>query len=343
MGKGRFFSFIKNASFGSKRVWQQATLLFVLSIFTATTIAPSAFAVADEYQQQRNAHATNKPDETPMKQDFAGALPEKESATKPAADQQQIDASKGIPGLTPDQMTSAQSGQTLQGKADKPSYATEEEIIEKRTADSKTFRTKDGKIKTRQYTDRKHFKQDGAWKQIDSSLIEDKNAADATNVFGEAWGAVRSWFTDTTTYTVKTNDWQARLAPTDNADGMIRVRKGDSQIGFKPVNAKAVAPVIKMVDGKQHVIYADVWSGVDLEYTVYGSELKENIIFKHKDATANVQFEVIGANLKPSSDGKDGTAFDIEGALGDQFGINPANLILNTFGHETDHKVTAVP
>lgn len=337
MNNGRFFRRIKNASFGSKRVWQQTTLVFVLSVFVATTIAPSAFAVADEYQQRRNTHAANTPSETPMEQDFAGALSEKALTTKPAADQQPVAEEKGVPGITTSSASGVQSGQMLQGKEGKRSYATEEELVQKRTADSKTFRSKDGSLKTRQYTGRKHFRQGDDWKQIDTSLIEDKNAGDATNVLGETWGAIRSWFTETTTYTVKTNDWHARFAPTDNAGGMIRVRKGDSQIGFKPVGAKAVQPTIETLDGKQHVIYADVWNGVDLEYVVYGSELKENIIFKHKDADANVQFEVIGANLTPVAGAKSGAAFTIEGALGDQFGINPVNLILNTFGHETDH------
>lgn len=73
-----------------------------------------AFAITEDYQQKRSQHATNNADDTPMKQDFAGALPEKESLTKPATDQQQKTEQKGIFGISGQQTPSA-SEQALQG------------------------------------------------------------------------------------------------------------------------------------------------------------------------------------------------------------------------------------
>src|SRR6266545_5413312 len=296
--------------------------LFLFVAFLAGIAAPplSAYAAA----QADNAGAANP--NTPMKQDYPGPLPIVRSDQPVATD---VSTVGGLGLRKP-------SGEPLQN----PGTFTfkEGELLDKRTATSTLTRNKDGTLTNKQYFAPQFYQKGTAWQKIDTTLVEDKNAGDSGNIFGQALGQVESWLSSTTHFIVKDNDWQARFGPSDFEGGMVRVKKGDSQIGFVPVNAKAVAPVVTTdKDGEQTVHYYDLWPGVNVEYTVESAAVKESIIIKDKDATNKVSFRLLGASLeKPANDDKAAPAYTIKGALQDEFAVAPPNLILNHFGFVSD-------
>lgn len=212
--------------------------------------------------------------------------------------------------------------------AAKPAEVTPHELTDKRTAMSSVTVNKDGSKTTRQYFAPRYYQPQagGVWEPVDSSLAPDRDPEDVGPRAASGRGAPSAAFK------VRANDWQARFAESGFAGGMVRVREGNSHIGFVPQGASAVAPLITVRDGKQVVQYRDLWPGVDVEYTVHSAEIKENIILKDKHAAARVSFRILGATPTPQADG----SFLLKGALGDRYSIAPANLILNNFGLVTE-------
>lgn len=292
-------------------------------------------------ESHKDTHIKPLSDETgkPMKQDYAGPLQEQKSKNAPAADYQD-NRQTSIPDIfKPQQPASATQGTSLQSGS--RTYK-QEEITSKRTENSTTFRNKDGSLTTKQYYTPKFFKKDNKWQDIDTTLIEDKNAGDSGNIFGKALGNMESWATKTDTYTIKDNSWQARFAPSDAEQGMVRVQEGTGQIGFSPVGANSVKPVVTTAsNGNQTVHYYNLWPGVDVEYAVLSSQLKENIVLNDKDSRASFSFKLAGGAFKKTKVNKDGTfGYDITGALNDEFSIAPLTISLNKYGFEARQPIT---
>lgn len=333
--------FVKHYS--QKRMGQRIGILIFLSVFLSTIIAPPAFALMaapQDADHATNTHVRDTPKAVAPKENYASALPIQQSKNQPAADQTDRTGQIGqATQQTPFSSTGTGTptlGSPLQG--DGPKSVQTGELVDKRTATTSTFRNKDGTFTTRQYTQPHFYKKSGKWETIKTAVSEDKNASDAGTALGHLLGQAESWFTGTKNYTVEGNDWQARFAPSDFKDGIVRIKKGDSQIGYVPLNAAAVNPVIETKNGTQSVRYNNVWKGVDLEYIVTTSSVKENVILKNKEAASRVQFRIIGAKLTATND-KKGAQFNIREALNDEFSITPANLILNNFGFESDQTV----
>jgi len=340
----------------AKQQDQRFVALFLLFGFVVSSaVLPSMAAYAAVAEDDKGAQAQTeaadatkshikKLDETvankPMKQNYPEAMPTTDTQSKPAADYTKQVAT-GLPGIstTEGSVTRAEGITAPQAK---PKGKTEE-LTDKRTATSETLRNADGSLTQKQYAAPKFFKKDNKWQNIDTGLIEDKNTGDSGNIFGKALGVVESWIKPTTSYTVKANDWQARFLPSDDQAGMVRIKKGDSQIAYTPTNAKAGVPPVITTDnnGRQTVHYYDLWPGVNVEYVVQAAELKENIILKDKNATANFAFTVNGAQLKKSTDSAStGLLYDIKGALGDAFAIAPMTISLNKYGFEANQPLT---
>ncbi|MBX6333979.1 hypothetical protein IRY61_01400 [Candidatus Saccharibacteria bacterium] len=209
-------------------------------------------------------------------------------------------------------------------------------MVSERAANRIVTRKSDGSYEAKVFFDAVNYKKNGKWERIDKTLIEDKNAPDSGNVFGKLWGNVRSVFTEENTFKVKANDWQARFAPTGDKVGMLRYQKDGFDIKFKPVNARSgIRPVIVHEDGVQKIKYSDVWRGVDLEYEVTGSKLKEFIIIKNPGAETQVAFAIEGAELEEDKENPGG--FKIVGLEG--ISIAPLSVSLNNFGPYTDEVV----
>lgn len=218
---------------------------------------------------------------------------------------------------------------------------TPHELISDRTATSTEYLNKDGSVTKTNYLTPHFYKNNGAWDKIDTSLIPDDNAADSGNIVGKALGAVESWVSSTNAYQVKANSWNARFTPSNFGGGMIRIKQGNSQMGFSPINANTVNPSITTdSNGQQIVHYYNLWNGVDVEYLVESDQLKEAIELKDKSSATQIQFKMVGATLKKTqANGSSKViepAFNIVGALNNQFNIAPSSLFLNNFGPVTN-------
>ncbi|HEU4966044.1 MAG TPA: PA14 domain-containing protein [Candidatus Saccharimonadales bacterium] len=211
------------------------------------------------------------------------------------------------------------------------------ELVNKRTATSSQFINKDGSVTQTNYFSPHFYQHNGGWDTIDTGLVPDNNAADSSNIFGKAFGVIESLVKAPHAYTVKGNSWLARFTPSDFSGGMVRIKQGNSQVGFSPLHANAVDPIITTgANGQQTVHYNNLWNNVDVTYMVKSDGVKEAIILKNKNAASQVQFRIIGGNLtKPGGTGASSSpspAFLISGALNNQFNISPANVILNNSG-----------
>ncbi len=310
------------------RPLQRLQALFLCLLILSGVVMPPVSAYAANTSDTNTATPTEitpPPDTTTkMKQDYAGPLNTQDSIADV-----KIKSAQDLPGV-PKPM-----GEALPSVGNEPKVQTGE-IVDKRTANSTFTRNADGTVTEKRYMQPINFQKGNKWEKIDTTLIEDKNAGDAGTPFGRALGQVESWMSSANNFQVKDNGWQARFSPSDSDRGMVRVKQGDSQVGFVPVGAKSVAPVITTDDkGRQTVGYYDLWPGVNVEYVVTGGLLKENIILKDKNATNQVQFKVVGAELAANDQG----GFAIKGAFGDKFTVTSLNLMLTGQGPVTDTSV----
>ncbi|HEV7454205.1 MAG TPA: hypothetical protein VGO07_03015 [Candidatus Saccharimonadales bacterium] len=227
---------------------QRLTALFLcLLILSGIAIPPvSVYAAQNEADAIKPVtagapHKSTPPDTTTeMKQNFAGAIPQSKAGFK-VADTSNLSAVNFNKPTT----VAEPSVDELMKKQKQPiDRSKQQEIVGKRDAKTEVFRNNNGSFTQKQYLEPKFYKASGQWKTIDASLIEDKNAADSGNILGKLYGQAQSTVDSEQAFTVKDNDWQARFSPSDFEGGMVRVKKGNDQIGFSPVGAKRVAPVV---------------------------------------------------------------------------------------------------
>src|SRR6266536_4228377 len=93
---------------------------------------------------------------------------------------------------------------------------------------------------------------DGKWQDVDTSLVQDDDRG--------------KWHT-------KANSWQASFGDI-SSDGVL-VTQDNQTFSFTPVGGKSVMPTVTGNAPDQVVTYRNVWQGIDLQYEVTGSELKE--------------------------------------------------------------------
>jgi RHS repeat-associated protein len=148
------------------------------------------------------------------------------------------------------------------------------QLAEGRSTHSRVFLNEDGTKSVEYSADATGYQdRDGAWKDVDASLVKD---------------GVDRWIT-------KANSWQVGFGPLDS-DGVKLIKDGDS-FQLSPVGANSAKPSVKGVAPSQTITYANVWSGVDLVYKVSGSQLKESIVLRNKQALSRYSFTYTGANL----------------------------------------------
>ena len=322
-----------------KTAVKRVGLIAILTMFMVSSWTPTAWAIITE--ARGNAPVTRDSHIKPLEQDAntkedTFSYPQGMEATTSdklaAADAAAKTSTSPGDAFAGEANKSAKPviGEALKGVEKNPTIKARE-LTDKRTSHTSMRVNGDGSVTERKYFESQFYKKDGKWVDIDNTLVEDKNAGDSGNVLGQAFGQAQSWVSSPTNFTTKENEWQARFSPSSEDRGMVRIKKGDSQIGYVPVNAKDVAPVITTDDsGKQVVHYYDLWPGVNVEYIVTPDSVKENIILKDKDASNSIAFKVVGGTLEKQKNG-----FTIKGALGDEFTIANSNLILNNFGFET--------
>lgn len=306
---------VKRANQNKSLIATRLGIYIVLAGFLISSMFPSAMVLAQG------------PD-SPKAASYPGALAVEDASSIPAADVDQ---------KVPNPATQNQSFNKplIENPEKEEKTIPVGEIESERTEHTEVFQNKDGSKTVKQYFAPKHYKKDGKFEKVDVTLREDKNAGDSGNIFGRAFGTVQSWFSEEDTYTVTENAWQARFAPSDFGEGMVRIKQGNEQVGFSPLNANKVTPVITTKDGKQSVTYPNLWSNVDVVYTVHAEEVKESIVFKNKSAATRVQFKLIDAVASKSKEG----GYDLQTKLGSKLAIAPANLILQNYGFVTDNTV----
>lgn len=324
---------------------QRFTALFLvpLILFGASSQTLAVYAAAASKGSSANAassHKTSTKPSTGKINDKPAPAPKAQQSDQPAAADTTTSTSNSAAAFLSKVADKVDDQPISPVGANKPRF-TPHELLDKRTATSSTYLNANGTTTTTTYFSPHYYQDNGSWQPIDNTLVEDDNAADSSNVFGKALGAVESWVSSPNAYKVKANSWQARFASSDFAGGMVRVKQGGSQVGFSPVGANTVKPTITTNSkGQQTVHYDNLWNNVDVEYTVESDQVKEALILKDKDAATQVQFKIIGANLqkpgKRSSPKDVQPAFLIDGALNNKFGVTPANLILNHYGFVGD-------
>ena len=151
-----------------------------------------------------------------------------------------------------------------------------------RSANSKAYLNADGS-KTIVYTAQATSYQDstGQWRDIDNSLVK---------------GADGTWHT-------KSNAWTSNFG--NSRTYGITISKDGQTFRLTPKDANNVSPSVSNKNGKQFVIYKNLWDGVNLQYEIDGSQVKESIYVTKSSATSKYDFAYSGANLslKPGTQG----------------------------------------
>jgi RHS repeat-associated protein len=167
------------------------------------------------------------------------------------------------------------AGQPAPSKFD-PKTSVEDE--DKRTATSSTFKNADGSFTANISPVPVHYRnknRGGKFDRIDDSLVDD--AGD---------------------FRTAANEWTARFKPLpagvvmELADGSkVKLSPADARSGVKPVRAK---------DGKT-IVYPDAYPGVDLQYSITPSGVKEDVILKSSSTSSAFEFDYSGVDLVPST------------------------------------------
>ncbi|HSH31534.1 MAG TPA: hypothetical protein VK963_02595, partial [Candidatus Saccharimonadales bacterium] len=198
----------------------------------------------------------------------------------------------------------------LMQKDDKPRKRIKE-LTGEFTPRDKVWLNDDGTKTVEHSMDVKNYNDGGTWRPVDRSLEQ-------VSLLPVAWQS-------------KANAWRATFQPLGK--GGVSVSDGASTMRFEPSNQNLVREVIPEVSGKapdQIVTYREVWPGVDIEYQVYGADLKETIIIKRPGAQTDFSFQATGAKLvaDPERQGW----FKVLGAAGEVFTIAAPTVATVTEG-----------
>lgn len=157
------------------------------------------------------------------------------------------------------------------------------EVISKRTLDSKTYDMGQGKFQVTQYTYPIHFKdQDGNWQDINIDI----NPISAWEFkFASTENAFKTYFYD---YTNPNNHLVSIEANTDDGRELWINFKLD---GATPTSTQTTSDTFTFVD---------CFPNVDVQYLINNETLKENIILKEKTDLRNFLFTLKLGNVKVS-------------------------------------------
>lgn len=136
------------------------------------------------------------------------------------------------------------------------------ELLSKRNKREKHFLQKDGKIVAEVFTDDIHFEKDGKFEEIDNTLIKDLNY-----------------------YKNKSNDYTVYLK-NESSDKLMKYEFDNNIINIELLDCNIVPISIIETDSKytKMVKYNNIYQGIDLEYIIASSKVKENIIINNKES-----------------------------------------------------------
>lgn len=153
------------------------------------------------------------------------------------------------------------------------------ELIGKRKAREKHFLKQNGVIEAQVFDEDIHFLKDGAYEEIDNTLID---------IGGY--------------YTNKNNAYNVRFAKISK-DELTNISIGDNYIKTKLVNCNLSHLTENITESKSHknVCYPNIIDNVDLEYNIMPAKVKEAIILKSKDVDLEKLVFFIETNMELES------------------------------------------
>ncbi len=162
-----------------------------------------------------------------------------------------------------------------------------DEVDSLRTESTKTFQRADGSFVVAMYGDVIHYQKDGKWTDIDNTLTYDQ-------------------LTDS--YENKYNGFKVKFPNSIDANKKIKLAMADYAIDWSVTNISRAAIDFSVVESKssdlrdlnkisQEVRYKNVLPGVELQYNVSGSKVKENIILSSYQQDFELSFLYTIKNL----------------------------------------------
>ncbi len=164
------------------------------------------------------------------------------------------------------------------------------ELTERRGENTKYFLMSDRSIKAAMYPAAVHYLENGTWVDVDNSfsLVED-----------EALGTAKE---------NRKGSFKVKFASKAKKNGLVSLKKDSYKIDWSLLGANKVdlfsseaasagssADVLGNITSK--AAYADILTGVDLEYIVNATGVKENIILKDSTAAQSFTFNYKLHNL----------------------------------------------
>lgn len=130
------------------------------------------------------------------------------------------------------------------------------ELKSKRTSYSTRYLNPDGSFTEEIFLEPKYYKDsaDKQWKEIDNNL---KASVKKAGKFENSSNGFKTLFADKT-----------------NNEELVAIEKNGKSIAFIPVNSNKVNGKVQ----KNSIIYKDIYPNIDINYTVAGTKLKEDII-----------------------------------------------------------------
>ena len=174
------------------------------------------------------------------------------------------------------------------------------ELEEERTDNTKHFLMSDHSVKAVVYNEPVHYEENGKWHDIDNSLEYEQETSDE----------------DVDGYKTKKGSFDVKFAKNANASKLITINKDKYSLSWNLLNKAKTISEFKKIDIKekeidenaseiesvvsnasQSVCYENIIANTDLEYTVNGNGLKENIIVKKPADSYTYSFEIKAKNL----------------------------------------------
>ncbi|RJX23864.1 MAG: DNRLRE domain-containing protein [Acholeplasma sp.] len=170
-----------------------------------------------------------------------------------------------------------------------------EEVVSKRTETSKTFRRVDGSYVVALYNGRIHYEDDGELKDIDNRFLLDES----TNLYENS-----------------NNSFKVKFPKTLDDNKKIKLSMDHYDIAWNILNINAsrvlnegstVTPnnIKELTHVNQSLSYIEVQPGVDIQYIVTGSRVKENIILNEyvPDFSLTFEYKIKDLSITEDEDG----------------------------------------
>ncbi len=161
------------------------------------------------------------------------------------------------------------------------------EVESMRTENTKTFQRVDGSFVVALYSNSVHYQKDGQWKNINNSLSlesEDETYTNQENAFSVKFPKSLE---ENKSIKLTMDDYAISWSILEISKSSIEVVDSD----VKTINMKELTGIY------QEVAYKNVMNGVDIQYILNGTKVKENIVLNRYIENFSLTFEYSVKNL----------------------------------------------